>query len=115
MAAETCQECGFDGDAWTDPQAVEAIADLPKQWRDAVEGLTLEELQHCPIPDTWSVGEYADHVREVRFAMRFLLDIARDAPGTDLGSAPEPAFDPEPRAAREQESHCQYPQSGSRR
>jgi hypothetical protein len=46
----------------------------------------------------WSIAEYVDHVREVLFGMRFLVDTALRDPGADLGDAPEPAFDPEPRA-----------------
>jgi DinB family protein len=45
----------------------------------------------------WSIAEYVDHVREVFFGMRFLLDTAMNNPGTDLGEPPDPAFEPEPR------------------
>src|SRR5690349_3107825 len=45
----------------------------------------------------WSIAEYVDHVREVLFGMRFVLDTALAEPGTDLGEPPEPRFDPEPR------------------
>jgi hypothetical protein len=44
----------------------------------------------------WSIAEYADHVREVLFGMRFLLDSAVTTPGADLESPSSP-FDPEPR------------------
>jgi DinB superfamily len=45
----------------------------------------------------WSIAEYVDHVREVLFGMRFLMDTALSDAGTDLGDSPEPRFDPEPR------------------
>jgi hypothetical protein len=45
----------------------------------------------------WSIAEYVDHVREVLFGMRFLLDVALADPGTDLGDAPVPTLEPEPR------------------
>jgi hypothetical protein len=45
----------------------------------------------------WSIAEYTDHVREVLFGMRFLLDAAVSQPGTDLGLYPDSRFDPEPR------------------
>jgi hypothetical protein len=45
----------------------------------------------------WSIAEYVDHVREILFGMRFLMDTALSDPGTDLGDSPEPRFDPEPR------------------
>lgn len=98
MPAEHCDECGFDGDRWTSEAAVAAIAALPDRWSDATRGLSPSEACRRPIASTWSVSEYADHVREVLFAMRFVLDSAVASPGVDLGLAPEPAFDPEPRA-----------------
>ena len=45
----------------------------------------------------WSIAEYADHVREVLFGMRFLLDTAISQPGTDLGESPPSQFEPQPR------------------
>jgi hypothetical protein len=45
----------------------------------------------------WSIAEYADHVREVLFGMRFLVDVAVSRPGTDLGPSPDSRFDPAPR------------------
>ena len=45
----------------------------------------------------WSIGEYTDHVREVLFGMRFLLDVAVSQPGVDLGASPESRFDAEAR------------------
>src|ERR687897_1889259 len=49
-------------------------------------------------PAMWSIAEYCDHVREVLFGMRFMLDVAVVDPGTDLGPAPKPRFDPVSRA-----------------
>lgn len=94
---EVCTECGFDGGQWSDDQAVAAIAELPGRWSKAIEGLARTELQRRPIPSMWSIAEYLDHVREVLFGMRFLLDTGLQDSGTDLGDPPEPRFDPEPR------------------
>jgi hypothetical protein len=95
---EVCGDCGFDGGAWTDADAVSAISELPGRWSDAVAGLTGADLQKRPIPTMWSIAEYVDHVREVFFGMRFLLDTAVNDPGSHLGEPPEPTFEPEPRA-----------------
>ncbi len=46
----------------------------------------------------WSIAEYIDHVSVVLFGMRFVLDTAVAQPGADLGDAPAPVFDPEPRS-----------------
>ena len=97
VAVEHCDECGFDGEAWTDDAATEAIADLPSQWRRATSGLSHTDATRRPLPSTWSIAEYADHVREVLFGMRFLLESAASQPGVDLGASPDPPFDPEPR------------------
>lgn len=94
---ELCAECGFDGRLWTDTEAVSAISELRVRWSDAVAGLTDTDLHRRPIPEMWSIAEYVDHVREVLFGMRFLLDTAVNSPGTDLGEPPETAFGPEPR------------------
>ncbi len=97
MTVEVCVECGFDSRRWTDADAVSAIAGLPRRWSKAVEGLTELDLQRRPLPNMWSIAEYVDHVREVLFGMRFLVETALNGSGTDLGNPPEPGFDPEPR------------------
>lgn len=94
---EVCTECGFDGDDWTDDDAVAAINELRARWPKAIDGVTATDLRRRPIPSMWSIAEYTDHVREVLFGMRFLVDTALSAPGTDLGDPPAPRFDPEPR------------------
>jgi hypothetical protein len=94
---EVCIECGFDGSGWTDADAVDAISGLPARWSGAVADLTDADLRRRPIPTMWSIAEYVDHVREVLFGMRFLLDTAINDAGTDLGDPPAPAFEPEPR------------------
>ena len=73
---EVCTECGFEGREWTDADTVSAIADLPGRWSDAVAGLTDADLRRRPIRSMWSIAEYVDHVREVLFRMRVLLDTA---------------------------------------
>jgi hypothetical protein len=97
VPTECCEECGFDGHDWSDRAAIEAIGRLPAQWVVAVSGLEAEAVQRRPIAQMWSIAEYMDHVREVLFAMRFLVESAVGQPGVDLGDAPEPVFSPEPR------------------
>jgi hypothetical protein len=98
VTVEVCVECGFDSRRWTDADAVSAIDGLAGRWATAVDGLAEPELQRRPLPTMWSIAEYVDHVREVLFGMRFLLETALTDPGTDLGDPPGPGFDPEPRA-----------------
>ena len=97
MSVERCGECGFDSDDWTDASAIAAIQRLPVQWTTAVAGLTPSDQRRRPIHKMWSIAEYADHVREVLFGMRVLLDTAISQPGTDLGESPPPRFASQPR------------------
>ena len=94
---ERCDECGFNGEEWSDAAALSAIAGLPTQFANAVTGLSSEDLLRRPVDGQWSIAEYTDHVREVLFGMRFLLDITLTQPGTDLGESPSSAFESEPR------------------
>jgi hypothetical protein len=97
MPAERCSECGFDGSRWSDAEATQHVADLPGLWAEAISGVDPSDLHRRPIGRMWSIAEYTDHVRETTFGMRFVLDMALTDPGVDLGEAPEPRFDPEPR------------------
>jgi hypothetical protein len=94
---ERCDECGFNGEEWSDAAAISAIAGLPTRFAKAVAGLRSDDLLRRPVDDQWSIAEYADHVREVLFGMRFLVDIAVTQPGTDLGESPSSPFKSEPR------------------
>jgi hypothetical protein len=95
--SETCDECGFDGEEWSDAVAISAIAGLPARFANAVIGLSSDELLRRPVDGQWSIAEYLDHVREVLFGMRFLLDVAVQQPATALGESPSSPVQPEPR------------------
>jgi hypothetical protein len=97
VVSETCDECGFNAEEWSDAEALSAIEGLPARYVNAVGGLTSDELLRRPVDNQWSIAEYADHVREVLFGMRFLLDMAITQPGTDLGESPSSPFQFEPR------------------
>ena len=97
MDFERCDECGFNGEEWSDATALSAIAGLPTRFANAVGGLSSDDLLRRPLDGRWSIAEYADHVREVLFGMRFLLDMALTQPGTDLGESPSSPFEPQPR------------------
>jgi hypothetical protein len=97
VIVERCEQCGFDGGTWSDAAAMRAIGALPVRWAEAVDGLTADDVHRRPISRMWSIAEYADHVREVLFGMRFMLDVAVAQPGRDLGDPPNAPFDPQPR------------------
>ncbi len=97
VIVERCGQCGFDSDDWSDVSAIAAIQRLPSQWTTAIAGVTPDNLLRRPVDRMWSIGEYTDHVREVLFGMRYLLDTAASQPGTDLGNSPSPQFAPQAR------------------
>jgi hypothetical protein len=74
VTTEKCELCGFDGSDWSDASALEAVAGLPARWARAVSGLTSRDVLRRPVAEMWSIAEYTDHVREVLFGMRFLLE-----------------------------------------
>lgn len=96
MIVERCEECGFDAAQWTDSEALAAVRDLPRRWVSAIDGLGDGDLMRRPIAEMWSIAEYTNHVREVTYGMRFVLNIARSSPGTDLGEPPEAPFQESP-------------------
>lgn len=97
LLVERCRERGFDGATWSDAGAILAIGGLPARFTAATDGLADRGAHGRPVADRWSIAEYVDHVRETLFGMRFVLSIALDAPGTDLGDPPVSRFEPEPR------------------
>ena len=97
VTAEQCQQCGFNGNDWSDAEALDALTELPSRWATAVSGIASSDVLRRPVPEMWSIAEYTDHVREVLFGMRFLLETAVKQPGADLGASPESRFDAEPR------------------
>ena len=66
---------------WTDTEVVAAVGGLGDRWTDALADVGTPDLLRRPIAEMWSIGEYVDHVREVLFGMRFLIDIAVSSPG----------------------------------
>jgi MOSC domain-containing protein YiiM len=90
MTTEICDECGFTGSRWTDQDATTTIGVAAALWRGYLEGLSEDAAGTRAHPDCWSIAEYTDHVRETLFGVRFLLDTALAAPGTDLGPVPDP-------------------------
>jgi hypothetical protein len=57
-----CQECGFDASAATPATAPGMVENMLPRWRAA---LRRPDVAERPDPATWSVLEYACHVRDV--------------------------------------------------
>jgi hypothetical protein len=97
VTTEQCELCGFDGSIWSNANAIVAVAELPARWTRAVSGLTSADVLRRPVPEMWSIAEYTDHLCEVLFGMRFLLDAVVNQPVDELGASPDSRFYPEPR------------------
>jgi MOSC domain-containing protein YiiM len=87
-ALELCEGCGFDSRRWDERDTVNTIRSLGVRWAGTIEGMDPGLLQVRPDPDTWSIAEYTRHAREALWSMRFVLDVAADDPGSDLGDLP---------------------------
>jgi SAM-dependent methyltransferase len=74
-----CPECGFDADQVTVDRIAEVIRDNATGWESV---LTVPDVEVRPEPGTWSVLEYACHVRDVHrvFDQRVGLMLEHDDP-----------------------------------
>jgi MOSC domain-containing protein YiiM len=94
VRTETCDACGFDSSRWNAQDTRTTIASLAVRWRLYLEGLPPALALVRPDDTTWSIAEYTDHVREVLWSMRFIVELARSEPGRDLGDVPTATFAP---------------------
>ena len=85
---DQCDECGFDGAQWSNQDTINSIRRAPELLRQWSAHLSAEQLNARPEPEVWSVTEYIDHLRSTFFGMRFMVELACDSPGFDLGDAP---------------------------
>lgn len=76
---EPCDECGFEADGLDPTRAGEEARAMVPRWREA---LSRPDARARPDEATWSVLEYACHVRDVLllFAERLRLMREQDAP-----------------------------------
>lgn len=79
VLARPCPECGLTASDIAPTDVAERVrADLPR-WEDV---LRRPDARQRPAPDTWSVAEYACHVRDVYvlFGQRIQLMLDEDDP-----------------------------------
>jgi MOSC domain-containing protein YiiM len=102
MTPETCDECGFDSDEWDNVDTIRTVGSAPKLVELWTERMDDTARDTRPGPESWSVNEYVDHLRETFFGLRALAMVALEDPGTDLGPAidaapagPHRSLDPE--------------------
>jgi hypothetical protein len=61
---EHCDQCGFDGSAYSDDDLLSALRELGPRWR-ALLAPAGANLRTRPAPGVWSAIEYAAHSRDV--------------------------------------------------
>jgi MOSC domain-containing protein YiiM len=88
---DQCEQCGFDGSEWNDQDTIKTIQHAPGLLELWAAALAADLHNTRPEPAVWSVAEYADHIRETLFGMRFIIDLALSDPVADLGPVPPPS------------------------
>jgi len=80
-----CGSCSLAYAQITVDDAVQAIQALPAQLRAAVDAVPSRFRQQRPDPSTWSVAEYACHIRDVLISTTIRLHRGRteNAPAVD--------------------------------
>ncbi len=86
---ELCEFCGFDSELYNRADTISSQRSIAAVLSFALDGLDEEVMAKRPDPETWSIGEYVDHVRDVAFAARFVIESALAEPGVDLGEPPD--------------------------
>jgi len=85
-----CKQCYFVPGDWNDQDTANTFrdaADLVRRWRAP---LADDRLNDRAQPDTRSVAECTDQLRESLWICRFLIEVAINEPGQDLGSVAGP-------------------------
>jgi hypothetical protein len=79
VLSKPCPECGFDASSVTPATAATTIPALLPRWQQALKRAGVEDR---PDDSTWSVLEYAAHVRDVFdvFTGRLELMLSRENP-----------------------------------
>lgn len=92
---DTCDECGFRWDEYDDVTAVNALRLGGAFCRGILDGVDLDLANTRPDPDTWSILEYVDHVRQAYGTWRFSLDVIVDGLDVDLHRPGRGGIDPQ--------------------
>lgn len=98
--AETCDECRFDGAAYTVDDVAGTLRNLAEWAGHAMVDVDHDELNRRPAPTTWSPAEYLRHVKRVVWSMAGLVELAlSDQDHSVDGSPPADATATDPPTA----------------
>src|SRR3954447_17778510 len=87
MPVEVCDECRFDGSAYTRDDARGALRGTGVWWRWSIADVDRPLMTRRPAPDVWSVVEYIDHSATIIEVMGRLLH-AMTTTGVDPFDSP---------------------------
>ncbi|HEY3834308.1 MAG TPA: MOSC domain-containing protein [Acidimicrobiia bacterium] len=94
---ERCDECRFDGAAYTDLDVAGTLRAIAPWWQLLVRNLDDDVLQQRPAPGVWSAVEYAEHSTMVTSVIAMGLAALLEHDGVDLGAVPgDPAMSDTP-------------------
>src|SRR6187551_1824848 len=88
MAVERCDECRFDGGAYTRDDARGTLRATGVRWRWTIADVDPALLSRRPTPDVWSNVEYIDHSATIIEVMGRLLH-AMTTTGVEPFEAPQ--------------------------
>jgi MOSC domain-containing protein YiiM len=88
---EQCDECRFDGSAYTDLDVEGTLRTIVPWWQLISRGLDDAVLQQRPAVGVWSAVEYAEHSAEITRIHAFGLTAMLEEDGIDFGATPRDA------------------------
>jgi hypothetical protein len=88
---ERCEQCGFDGQAYTDDALLTALGELGPRWR-ALLATAGDHLRTRPAPPVWSALEYAAHSRDVTAVHGMGVEYALSVDEPHVDEIPESAM-----------------------
>lgn len=96
---ERCDECRFDGSAYTVDDVSGTLRNLAEWAGHAMGGIEPTDLNRRPTPTTWSPAEYLRHTKRVVWSMAGLAEMALAESGLAVaGSPPDNASADDPPA-----------------
>lgn len=76
---ETCDQCRFDGAAYTNDDVTGTLRALAGWAGSSIAGIDAVTLNRRPAPTVWSPAEYLRHTKRVLWSMAGLAELAVDA------------------------------------
>jgi MOSC domain-containing protein YiiM len=95
VARETCPECRFDSDAYTDDDVSGALRALAPWWDIALRDRGGQVFAR-PVPTRWSAFEYLEHTREVFDLLKIGIDLVLAEDGVRFPTIAAPPVAAEP-------------------